>query len=194
MKITTLFLALLLLASCGETNDSQKETKDENTIWTQDEYSLSELILLFQNWIPADCLKDKVLWMNNASWEDFKLNTAAEIDQKRRYLPWKEDSIYQTPALYVFYMIGTLDRYEENEDFFTNKWDSTYAIESISGEFFESSKSADWLESMSVNYSEEKCARMLDQFVTDYLNDDAMLPEWKEEKERWLVELRKLQE
>lgn len=189
--ISTLCLTLLFIA-CSDVDDTSV-TSDQNqsaSIWTKETYSIEELVLMFQDWIPEQYLNGQVVWVCNTSWEDYKVLEPDSIKPGMHFDPCHNEVRYTHPAIYVHNIVKTI----RDTTLFTREFLAPYPEVTMSGDTFWSSRSSIWLEGMVVNYSEQKCARMLNEFATEYINQERMTPAWHEEKERWLTELRKIED
>lgn len=194
MKLRALLLLfpafLLALYGCQEKNSNTTTEEDVPEIWTKDAYSIEELVIMFQDWIPEEYLEGQVVWVCNVCWDDYKVTDPEILKPGDRYDPCHNDTTYLHPGHYMHNLVRTI----RDTSFFQPAFYSKEPAVTISGDTIWMSVSSGWYEGMVVNYSGEKCARMLAELVTEYIEDVSMKPEWAEQKDRWLAELRKLEQ
>lgn len=174
LSFLTPFLFAITLVACGpsKTPDQSAATQPEPEGWEKRPYEVSELVMMFQDWVPEQYLAGKFVWASmNVEWEKYKQTDHNKI-KLGNYDIAKSDS-NMTPAIYLASIVGTID----DRSFFTPEWP----------------KNADnWFETMVVNYSDEKCADQTAILVEKYINQDKLKPEFKVHKERWMKELKKI--
>lgn len=197
MKLTwtLLFCCGMLFAGCksDKAGNDIENTGESSGHWTKDNYTLEELLLMFQNWIPEEQLNDHHVWVSQAVWQEYKITDPKELKVNERFDPTHNEVRGFTPAIYMFNMMRTID----DRDFFSDAFyevEAKYPVAGREGDSVEIRVSSNWYEAMVVNYSEEKCARLMGKFGEKYVNDDKMKPEWVNEKERWLEEMKKIAE
>ncbi len=184
-------LAAVLIGCSDAGNDPTSLESDESpSVWTEESYSIEELVLMFQDWIPDQYLNGQVVWVCNTYWEDYKVIEPDSIKPGMHFDPCHDQVRYIHPAIYMHNVVKTI----RDTAFFTKEFLDPYPEVTMSGDTFWSSRASLWLEGMVVNYSEQKCARMLNDLATKYINDDKMASPWAQEKERWLAELKKIEE
>lgn len=170
------FLLMIGLASCDSTKTNEQKAdvtaQADPEGWENRPYEVSELVMMFQNWVPDEYLNGKFVWLSmNLEWEKFKQTDHAKIKPGNYNIVRNDSSI--TPANYLATITGTID----DRSFFTDEW-------------FKNAGS--WEETMLVNYSDEKCADQTIILVEKYINQDKLKPEFKLHKERWIKELKKI--
>jgi len=173
----SILLPLLVIAfiSCGSSGKSEQKTETVQVRpegWEDRPYEISELIIMFQDWVPDSCLSGKYVWLSmGTEWEKFKQTDHTKI-QYGQYNIIKNDSS-MTPALYLATIAATI----EDRSFFTPAW-------------FKNANN--WLEAMVVSYSDAKCADQTIVLVEKYINQDKLKPEFKVYKEIWIKELNRI--
>jgi hypothetical protein len=141
-SIVTCFILLITLASCDSSKMADKKSDASAQLdperWENRPYEVSELVMMFQNWVPDEYLNGKFVWLSmNLEWEKFKQTDHTKIKPGNYNIVRNDSSI--TPANYLATIVGTID----DRAFFTDEW-------------FKNAGS--WEETMLVNYSDEKCA------------------------------------
>jgi len=178
LSILAPFLFVIALVACGPSKTPEQKTETsasgqaEPEGWENRPYEMSELVIMFQDWVPDQYLTGKYVWLSmNMEWEKYKQTDHNKI-KPGNYSIIKNDS-NMTPAIYLATITGTID----DRSFFTADW----------------FKNADaWEETMVVNYSDIKCADQTIVLVEKYINQDKLKPEFKLHKERWMKELNRI--